>query len=294
MTSRPQLPWSQDQLVNVRQLCATDAAFAALLADGKVVTWGADGDGGKSENLEKVTTAQSNPPLQEISGTSKAFAAILTDGTVRTWGDPSKGGDCSLVQDKLKHVQRVYPSGRSFAALLSDGHVVSWGEVSDTRGVEEELLDIRYIASSYGAFLALRGDGQVVSWGDRNYGANTNGLKAELSNVQIISGASEGFAAIRADGKIIFWDRLGQVEVKVKAASQNRRQVLEEKTDPAGGATRFLMPIADVSWQWMRWWNSSSTTCCQPQGPWLGPEAVEEVCFTRDDGQGDPEQLRTI
>jgi alpha-tubulin suppressor-like RCC1 family protein len=46
-----------------------------------------------------------------------------------------------------------------------------WGEVSDTRGVEDELLDIRYIASSYGAFLALRGDGTVVSWGDQNYGA---------------------------------------------------------------------------------------------------------------------------
>ena len=45
-----------------------------------------------------------------------------------------------------------------------------WGEVSDTRGVEDELLDIRYIASSYGAFVALRGDGRVVSWGDRNYG----------------------------------------------------------------------------------------------------------------------------
>lgn len=51
--TRPQ-PRSQDQLVNVRQLSATDAAFSALLADGKVVTWGADGDGGKSENLEKV------------------------------------------------------------------------------------------------------------------------------------------------------------------------------------------------------------------------------------------------
>ncbi|CAL1157602.1 unnamed protein product [Cladocopium goreaui] len=198
----------KDELVNVRQLSATDAAFAALLADGKVVTWGADGDGGKSENLEKV---------QEISGTSKAFAAILTDGTVRTWGDPSKGGDCSLVQEKLKHVQRLYPSGRGFAALLSDGHVVSWGEVSDTRGVEDELLDIRYIASSYGAFLALRGDGTVVSWGDQNYGANTNRLKGELSNVQIISGASEGFAAIRADGRIICWDRIGQVDLKVHA-----------------------------------------------------------------------------
>lgn len=55
----------------------------------------------------------------------------------------------------------------------------------------------------------------------------------------------------------------------------------------------LLMPIADVSWQWMRWWNSSSTTCCQPQGPWLRPEAVEEVCFTRDDGQ-DSQELRTI
>lgn len=65
----------------------------------------------------------------------------------------------------------LFASGRSFAALLATGTVLSWGEVSDTRGVEEELQDVRTVAASYGAFAALRGDGHVVSWGDRNYGA---------------------------------------------------------------------------------------------------------------------------
>ena len=46
--------------------------------------------------------------------------------------------------------------------------------------------------------------------------------------------------------------------------------------------TPLLMPIADKSWDWMRWWNSSSSSCCQPEAGWLCPEAIEEVAFKKE------------
>ena len=42
----------QDQLRNVQQVQATQAAFAAILADGSVVTWGDPEDGGDSSAIQ--------------------------------------------------------------------------------------------------------------------------------------------------------------------------------------------------------------------------------------------------
>ena len=42
----------QDQLRGVQQIQATDGAFAAILADGSVVTWGYAGFGGKSSRVQ--------------------------------------------------------------------------------------------------------------------------------------------------------------------------------------------------------------------------------------------------
>ena len=71
----------RDQLKDVRQVQGTDGAFAAVLADGSVVTWGKPGYGGNT--------------------------AILADGSVVTWGDPDSGGDSSAVQDQIKNVPQV-------------------------------------------------------------------------------------------------------------------------------------------------------------------------------------------
>ena len=66
----------QDQLRNVQQICGTDSAFAAILADGTVVTWGAAECGGDSSSVQDRFRH-----VQRICGTysifeSGAFAAI--------------------------------------------------------------------------------------------------------------------------------------------------------------------------------------------------------------------------
>ena len=74
----------QDQLRNVQQVHGTGGAFAAILADGSVVTWGNPHDGGDSSAVQDQLRN-----VQQVHGTNLAFVAILADGSVVTWGDPA-------------------------------------------------------------------------------------------------------------------------------------------------------------------------------------------------------------
>ena len=71
-------------------------AFAAILADRTVVTWGDAECGGDSSRVQDQLRN-----VEQICGTDSAFAAILADGTVVTWGAAECGGDSSRVQDQF-------------------------------------------------------------------------------------------------------------------------------------------------------------------------------------------------
>ena len=87
----------QHQLKNVQQIQASDDAFAAILGDGSVVTWGHVGLGGESSAVQDQLKN-----VQQIQETGTgAFAAILGDGSVVTWGVAKLGGDSSAVQDQV-------------------------------------------------------------------------------------------------------------------------------------------------------------------------------------------------
>ena len=91
----------RDHLKNVQQIQATCTAFAAILRDGSIVTWGNAGCGGDSSAVRGQLKN-----VQQIQATFDAFAAILGDGSVVTWGNAGMGGDSSAVRDQLKTVSR--------------------------------------------------------------------------------------------------------------------------------------------------------------------------------------------
>ncbi|CAE7719238.1 unnamed protein product, partial [Symbiodinium pilosum] len=70
------------QLRNVQVISATRSAFAALLADGTVVTWGDAATGGDSRHVQELLK-----DTRHIEASDKAFAAILGNGSIVTWGD---------------------------------------------------------------------------------------------------------------------------------------------------------------------------------------------------------------
>ena len=66
------------------QIQAANGAFAAILADGSVVTWGDAKYGADSSRVRDLLKG-----VQQIQASREAFAAILGDGSVVTWGDPT-------------------------------------------------------------------------------------------------------------------------------------------------------------------------------------------------------------
>ena len=63
--------------VNRVQICSADAAFAAILGDGSVVSWGDAGNGGDSSAVQDRLKN-----VLRIEASADAFAAILGDGSV--------------------------------------------------------------------------------------------------------------------------------------------------------------------------------------------------------------------
>ena len=103
------------QLRNVEEIAGTCGTFAAILADGSVVAWGAPETGGDSSQVQNELGT-----VQQIEGTFGAFAAILADGSVVTWADPETGGDSSQIQNQLRTVQQIEGTFGAF--------VVTWGD----------------------------------------------------------------------------------------------------------------------------------------------------------------------
>ena len=96
------------------------SAFAAILGDGSVVSWGMFGHGDNSTVKEKLKN------VQQIQATAHTFSAILSDGSVVAWGDAG----CDEVQEQLKHVRCIQATSYAFAAILVDGSVVTWGDLA--------------------------------------------------------------------------------------------------------------------------------------------------------------------
>jgi len=90
----------------VQQIRANLDAFAAILADGSVVTWGDQSNGGDSSavqgqlrNVQEVYSAN-----YEGGGASDAFVAVLGDGSVVSWGDPSNSEVNLAVADQILYL----------------------------------------------------------------------------------------------------------------------------------------------------------------------------------------------
>ena len=121
------------------QTQATESAFAAILVDGSVVTWGDADCGG-----DGTAVRDQLKNVQQIQATKHAFAAIRGDGSVVTWGAADCGGDSSAVRDQLKNVQQIQSTCLAFAAILGDGSVVTWGDAGcggDSSAVGDQLTN---------------------------------------------------------------------------------------------------------------------------------------------------------
>ena len=181
------------------ELQSSDQAFAALLGDGSVVSWGHADFGGNSSAAQGQLQN-----VQQIQASRSAFAAILDDGIVVTWGHAEFGGDNSAVQGQLKNVQQIQACNGAFAAILGEGSVVTWGipfAGGDSTAVQDQLKNVQQIQASAAAFAAILGDRSVVTWGHAGLGGDSSAVQDQLDNVQQIQASqAAAFAAILDNG----------------------------------------------------------------------------------------------
>ena len=100
-----------------RRFVAADG-FAAIRADGAVVTWGMASFGGDSSSVQDQLRN-----VRHIFGALPALAAILQDETVVTWGLPLHGGASTKVPAQLKNFHQIASIHDAFAAIVADGRL---------------------------------------------------------------------------------------------------------------------------------------------------------------------------
>ena len=129
-----------------------NAAFAAILGDGCVVSWGNHLCGGDSSDFRDQLKS-----VQAIHACEDAFAAVLEDGSLVAWGSGARAS--------MQNVQQVQASARAFAAVLCDGSVVAWGHRAfggDSRAVQHQLVNVEQLQASRQAFAAILRDARLL------------------------------------------------------------------------------------------------------------------------------------
>lgn len=167
------------EIPNVWKVKAAEGAFAAILLDGSVKTWGFSHLGGSCEAVQDELVE-----VQELQSTSAAFAALLKDGgRVVAWGNSRCGGTVDRDISELRNVRCLQATKRAFAAIKEDGSVVTWGHPEwggDSSGVQHQLSGVVEIQASHAAFAAILEDRSVVTWGDPSCGGDSSAVREQL------------------------------------------------------------------------------------------------------------------
>jgi alpha-tubulin suppressor-like RCC1 family protein len=228
-----QIPRPVSGLTEAASVSAGGFYSLALLRNGTVVSWGADGLGQLGNG--STTSTDLPGPVSGLSGVSAISAgtnhalALLSNGTARAWGEnesgqlgngSTTGSDLPVAVSGLSGVTAVAssaanahstvpPRGEHSLALLSNGTVVAWGAngsgqlgngtttSSDVPVPVSGLSGVTAIAAGGEHNLALLSNGTVMAWGGNEYGQLGNGSTTGSTVPVAVSGLS-GVSAVAA------------------------------------------------------------------------------------------------
>ncbi|OLQ12887.1 hypothetical protein AK812_SmicGene3149 [Symbiodinium microadriaticum] len=214
----------KEMLQDVRQVKSSYGAFAALLSDGTVLSWG-DPEFSKEakafmvieiiheEMTEKGAVTEWRRKVMIDQQSHKELAKLETQKRKidREQAELDACNDIKGIKNaaqemaddlfEAKHFQQSPAKMQRLAGLSSASE--EYG--SDNLDVRSQLTDVVQIASTDYAFAAIRKDGSVVTWGDYDYGGDSSAVKDQLQKVRSISSTSEAFAAILEDGTVVAW-----------------------------------------------------------------------------------------
>jgi hypothetical protein len=148
-------------ITNAVKVVAGDDHSAALLADGRVVTWG---------GRDSITAQPALSGIVDIAAGWYHMVALKGDGSVITWGEGADGQD-NTVPASATDVVRVFAGPFTTFALRRDGTAVGWGLNNYGQcTVPAGLRDIVAIGAGRYHTLAITLTGTVHVWGDGGQG----------------------------------------------------------------------------------------------------------------------------
>lgn len=143
----------------VASIVGNEYAFAALLNDGSLITWGDSDWGGVTPVLAdgKIFTS--------LVASQQGFSAFFNGG-VLVWGQSMPEGKIVTLPQE-KSIAFLATTREAFAACFEDGSLQCWG-VADCGGTTPYLFGkkITAITSNDHAFTALLEDGTLQVWGE--------------------------------------------------------------------------------------------------------------------------------
>ena len=178
----------------VLEIVRTSDAYAALLLDGSVRTWGNPIGGGDSSSV----AAELKKNVISVTSNDSAFVALKADGSIVCWGKRDEGGSTSGTGNTLTSgVIKVFGGTFGFVALKADGTVVPWGiwskrkvitfqNENDQRGTITSNLPTgtvnNIVPLMFGAFASIYTDGRVSIWNIDSFNATNWDLLGQLVN----------------------------------------------------------------------------------------------------------------
>lgn len=172
----------------------------ALGNNGRPTAWGAWGHAGYQAILD-VPSDLTN--AWRIAAGMSHSLAVRSNGTVVAWGHSLFGA--TSVPAGLSNVVDVAAGQEVSYALKSDGSVVAWGNIVQTDVPARASNVVSVSASPFGHAIAMRSDGTVVAWGNNQFGQAD--VPVGLSNVVAVAAGSLHSVALRADGTAVGWGR---------------------------------------------------------------------------------------
>ncbi|CAE8658602.1 unnamed protein product [Polarella glacialis] len=194
--------------------CATHGAFAAIKANGSVVTWGDSQRGGDSSAAAALLTeGVVQVGVAQVCGNVGAFVARLSSGSVVTWGDPYFRGRFAIAPPVDTDVVHICPTSiHAFCAFKANGSVLAVPHFGgDSSKVAQHLTEgVVQVCGTNTACAALMIDGSVVTWGDDAEGGDSSGVASLLTEgvVEVYRNYRD-FVALKADGSVVFWGDTG-------------------------------------------------------------------------------------